>query len=148
MSKAFTKEDDDAVVDDPLPPRALEPQPITSRGLRELRAEHEALIAAGAQGTRRARLVARILETVVEQRPASEPTRAQLGCAVTVEHDDGRRSTWELVGPDEAAPDRGRISVTSPVGRALRGQALGDVVTLRRPRGDENVTVVDIAVLA
>ena len=67
------------------------------------------------------------------------------GTSVTVEEADGRRASCEIVGPNEVEPAR-QISVASPVARALLGRRAGDVVVLRRPRGDIEVTVVSVTV--
>ena len=65
---------------------------------------------------------------------------------MTVEEADGRRASCEIVGPNEVEPARRQISVASPVARALLGKRAGDVVVLRRPRGDIEVTVVSVTV--
>lgn len=145
MSKAFTKEDDAAVVDDELlPERPATPLPVTPTGLRALTDELRALVAAGAATSRRGRLLAGVLSTVVARAPTLQDGGAGFGCVVTYEDEDGGRRTWQVVGPDEADPGAGRISVSSPIARALLGRRAGDVVTLRRPGGDEDVVVVDV----
>jgi hypothetical protein len=148
MSKAFT--DEETPVPDgpePLPPRERE-LPITRAGLARLRAELAELTAAGASeiGARRARVLAQVLQSVYVQEPSLADGRAGFGTTVTVEEADGRRSSYEIVGPDEVEPARGQISVASPVARALLGKRGGDVVVLRRPRGDIEVTVVSVTV--
>ena len=86
MSKAFTKEEDDAApVDEPLPPRPRDPSPITARGLRALRDEHQALVDAGLGHERRARIVKSILDTVREKPATDVGSDAGFGCAVVVE---------------------------------------------------------------
>jgi transcription elongation factor GreB len=150
MSKAFT--DEETPVPDgpePLPPRDRD-LPITRAGLARLRAELAALSAAGASeiGARRARVLVQVLGSVYVQEPSLVDGRVGFGTSVTVEDADGRRTTYEIVGPDEVEPAKRRISVASPVARALLGQRAGDVVVLRRPRGDIEVTVVWVGVAA
>jgi transcription elongation factor GreB len=148
MSKAFTDEET-PVPDGPeaLPPRERD-LPITRAGLARLRAELAALSAAGPSevGARRARVLVQVLKSVYVQEPSLVEGRVGFGTSVTVEEPDGRRTVYEIVGPDEVEPARGQISAASPVARALLGKRAGDVVVLRRPRGDIDVTVVSVSV--
>jgi transcription elongation GreA/GreB family factor len=48
------------------------------------------------------------------------------------------------VGPDETDLKTGKISVDSPVGRALLGRKQGDVVTVNRPRGEVEFSLIKI----
>jgi transcription elongation factor GreB len=148
VSKAFT--DEETPVPDgpePLPPRERE-LPITRAGLSRLRAELAALSSAGPSeiGARRGRVLTQVLSSVYVQEPSLVDGRAGFGTSVIVEGADGRRVSYEIVGPDEVEPDSGQISVASPVARALLGKRAGDVVVLRRPRGDIEVTVVSVTV--
>jgi transcription elongation factor GreB len=63
---------------------------------------------------------------------------------VTVEDGAGARTTWRIVGPDEADPRRGLISVDSPVARALLGCETGDEVRVQRPGGPTELRVVEV----
>jgi hypothetical protein len=97
-------------------------------------------------GARRARVLAQVLKSVYVQEPSLIDGRVGFGTSVTVEEANGRRTSYEIVCPDEVEPARRQISVASPVARALLGKRAGDVVVLRRPRGDIEVTVVSVAV--
>jgi transcription elongation factor GreA len=59
---------------------------------------------------------------------------ADLGSRVTVEV-DGTTETYTLVGTAEADASSARLSVVSPVGRALLGSVAGDEVAVETPRG-------------
>jgi transcription elongation factor GreA len=59
----------------------------------------------------------------------------QLGSSVTVENDSGSKTRYVVVGSAEAAPLEGKISVESPVGRAILGHKKGDVVKVETPSG-------------
>jgi transcription elongation factor GreB len=148
MSKAFTDEET-PVPDggDALPPRERD-LPITRAGLARLRAELAELLAAGVSesGGRRARVLTQALKSVYVQEPSLVDGRVGFGTSVTVEEANGQRGSYEIVGPDEADPARRQISVASPVARALLGKRAGDLVVLRRPRGDIEVTVVSVTV--
>ncbi|MFO1152150.1 MAG: transcription elongation factor GreA [Rhodospirillales bacterium] len=54
-------------------------------------------------------------------------------------------STYRIVGSHEADASAGLLSVTSPLGRALIGRTLGDVVEVKTPRGSKSYEVVKIA---
>ncbi|MEN9806021.1 MAG: transcription elongation factor GreA [Pseudomonadota bacterium] len=49
--------------------------------------------------------------------------------------ESGAEVTYKLVGEDEADLKSGKLSVMSPIGRALIGKVEGDVVTVRTPKG-------------
>jgi transcription elongation factor GreA len=53
-------------------------------------------------------------------------------------------ATYRLVGSHEADASNGLLSVTSPLGRALIGKTLGDVVEVKTPRGSRSYEVVKI----
>ena len=82
--------------------------------------------------------------TVVDPGPRQEADRIYFGAWVSVEDEEGETLRYQLVGPDEFDASAGRISVDSPVGRALMGRRLGDEVEIRRPRGDIALTVTKI----
>jgi transcription elongation factor GreB len=72
--------------------------------------------------------------TIVDGTP-EHAGRVHFGAYVTLEDDAGARVTYQIVGPDETDAEVGRISCESPMGRALIGRALGDEVSVPRPRG-------------
>ncbi len=81
--------------------------------------------------------------TVVEPRPHPDG-RAFFGAWVTVEQEDGEARTYRLVGPDEFDVARGLISVEAPLGRSLLGRREGDTVTVHRPAGAAEVTILEV----
>jgi transcription elongation factor GreA len=66
---------------------------------------------------------------------------AEPGSTIEVEDRDGAVETWHLVGAVESDPASGRISVESPVGRALLGKRKGDRVSVNAPSGTVEFTV-------
>jgi len=50
-----------------------------------------------------------------------------------------------VVGPDETEVEAGRISIDSPMGKALIGREVDDDVVVRRPKGDATFSVLEIA---
>jgi transcription elongation factor GreB len=77
---------------------------------------------------------------VVETAPRDG--RVHFGMFVTVEDDEGEVHTWQLVGSDEWDVNEGKISAISPIGKALLGKQVGDEVTVRRPKGDLELTIL------
>jgi len=98
---------------------------------------------------RRVRFLSKRLDVVQVVEPAREQEgRVFFGAWVTIEDEDGRESTYRIVGTDEPDAKQGFISVESPVARALLGKRVGDVVTIQRPKGPTEVTVMAIAYAA
>jgi transcription elongation factor GreB len=97
---------------------------------------------------RRLRFLTKRLElcTVVDPREQKDSNKVYFGATVTLENEeDGTQTTYQIVGPDEIDTKAGKISVDSPVGRALLGRKKGESVTVVRPRGEVELTVLAIA---
>ena len=85
------------------------------------------------------------ISTVVDPRDNQDPSRIFFGATVTLENeDDGTVTTYQIVGPDETDTKGGKISVESPIGRALIGRRKGETVEVKRPKGEVELTVVAI----
>ena len=94
---------------------------------------------------RRLRELSVLMDTLTITDPAPHPSgRAYFGAWVTVEQEDGDERTYRLVGPDETEPKAGAISVDAPLGRALLGKREGEVVTVVRPAGRAELTVIEV----
>ncbi len=88
---------------------------------------------------RRLRFLDKRLErlTVVEPTEHKDTSKVFFGATVTLENEeDATEVTYQLVGPDETDLKTGKISVDSPVGRALLGKRAGERVTVHRPKGE------------
>lgn len=70
--------------------------------------------------------------------------RVYFGAEVTVQDEEGHTSRYRLVGEDEADPAQGALSWKSPFGRALLGRRPGEVVTVRRPRGELELEILSV----
>lgn len=69
-----------------------------------------------------------------------------LGSRVTLEDlDDGLMEEYQLVSSPESDPSEGRLSVESPVGRAIVGHRRGDVVDARAPHCVRHIRITAIA---
>ncbi|UCF73217.1 MAG: GreA/GreB family elongation factor, partial [Deltaproteobacteria bacterium] len=51
---------------------------------------------------------------------------------------------YQLVGPYESDPENGKISVTSPLGKALLGKEAGDAVEVKTPKGLQEFEILEI----
>ncbi len=71
-------------------------------------------------------------------------SEAVLGAHVTVQDDSGAPEEYVLVDHAEADPRHGRISDTSPVGKALAGHHVGDIVQVETPEGSRHLTITAI----
>jgi transcription elongation factor GreA len=70
---------------------------------------------------------------------------AVFGCTVVLENLDTEEEVqYQLVGPDESDVQKGRISVSSPVGRAMIGKKVGDAIVVHAPGGKRQYELVDI----
>ena len=70
--------------------------------------------------------------------------RCVFGATVDVEDGDGNAATWQIVGEDEADIKQGRISVSSPIARALIGQEAGESVEVKPPGGIKSYEIIDV----
>jgi transcription elongation factor GreB len=159
LSKAFTKEDAGEE-----PPQARQRpggrRPLTPEGharvleewVRLRDTERPRLLAdtsvSGRQALRsaEARLLelTALLEAAEVVEPAAEGSPAAFGAWVTTLDEAGQSATVRLVGPDEADPRAGLLSVASPVGLALLGRRPGETAVVERPKGTTELKVVSV----
>jgi transcription elongation factor GreA len=67
------------------------------------------------------------------------------GATVDVEEGSGGGAvTWQIVGEDEADIKAGRISISSPIARALIGKYAGDAVEVQTPGGIKRYEILDV----
>ncbi len=103
-------------------------------------------------GKRRLREIDRRIRFLVKRMEIAEvvdPTQNSghtvlFGATVTVADEAGKKKKYSIVGVDETDVANGRISWISPIGRALLQAKKGDVVTLRTPKGEEDLEILDV----
>jgi transcription elongation factor GreB len=155
MSKAFTRESDDAP-DLPAPIRPITPLPpgvknyITAEGARKLRDELDRLTRAerprpGAVDQRIAQLEAALNSAVVVPVPEKPWEEVRFGATVTVRDQSGEEERYRIVGLDEADVDRDWVSWRSPIAAALLNGRIGQRVRFRVPAGERDLEIVAIA---
>ena len=94
---------------------------------------------------RRVRFLRQRLEgMVIVDQPPADARRVFFGAWVELEAEDGTRTRYRIVGPDEFDMMPGYISMDSPLGRALLRRALDDEVTLETPAGERTYLIVAI----
>ncbi len=71
--------------------------------------------------------------------------RVIFGATVTLEDvDSGEELVYQIVGEDEGDVKKGRISVRSPIARAIVGKEEGDTANVRTPRGDRELEIIEV----
>lgn len=70
--------------------------------------------------------------------------RCVFGATVDLEEKGKRAATYQIVGDDEADIKQGRISINSPIARALIGKEAGDIVDAQTPGGVKRYEILDV----
>ena len=82
--------------------------------------------------------------TVVQAVP-SDQGRIYFGAWVELEDESGNTQRYRIVGPDEIDPDRGFISMDSPVALALMKKMVGDDIFVSTPQGEKELYIASIS---
>jgi transcription elongation factor GreB len=164
MSRGFVKEDDQEEVP-MVPPRAHLPQGvpnyITKTGMDELLAERQALmnekenldiasekerrIAVNYITAKLKLLNDRINEARIIDLKEQPQDEIRFGATVTLKTEGTNElQTFQVVGVDETDISRGKISFLSPLARVLTNKKVGDIVVLKRPKGDHVFEIIKI----
>ena len=162
MSRAFVKEENEALTGEQLPERPVssEPNYVTPAGLESLRTTVEQLHAEHAQLKRAAedfdrpklmqierdlRYFQSRLESAIPVSGTAQPRdEVRFGARVRTEDQSGAKHIFTIVGEDEADVVHGKVSWQSPLAAALIGAGVGDTVTWARPAGETTLEVLDI----
>jgi len=80
---------------------------------------------------------------VVSQLP-SNPLQVFFGAWVTLETEEGETHCYRIVGPDELDPDKGWISMDSPMAKALLKKSIDDEVKVLTPVGQVTYWVLGV----
>ena len=74
--------------------------------------------------------------------------RAVFGSTVSIQDiDTDEVTSYQLVGPCESDISKNKISVTSPIGKALVGKEIGDIVRVKTPGGMRELEIIDISII-
>jgi transcription elongation factor GreB len=95
---------------------------------------------------RRMRYLTKRLESAVVVDPKSQKgDKIFFGATVEVLDEEERRAVYRIVGEDETDGKVGLISWRSPIGHALLGKCVGDVVVVQRPAGAIELEIMKIS---
>ena len=94
---------------------------------------------------RRVRYLNQRLEevTIVEDRPKDQ-SKVYFAAYVTVASDDGKEQVYQIVGPDEFDLKHNKISMDSPLARALLGRSLNDQLEWQANGTKQTLTIINI----
>ncbi len=82
---------------------------------------------------------------IIDPRTLNAEGRCVFGATIDVEDlDEGGVSTYQIVGDDEADIKSGKISISSPIARALIGKVAGDVAEVVAPSGIRSYEVLKV----
>lgn len=82
---------------------------------------------------------------IIDPSKLTNTGKVVFGAVVELEdQDDGSRVVYQVAGEDEADIRAGRISITSPIARALVGKSQGDVVDVSAPGGVRSYEIVTV----
>lgn len=95
---------------------------------------------------RRVRFLTKRIEAAQVVNPQEQTNRDQVffGATVVYENDREEEVSVRIVGEDEVDSTKGLISWISPVARALIKGRVGDLVTVKTPKGDEELEILEI----
>lgn len=75
-----------------------------------------------------------------------QSSKVQFGAHLVLANaDNGEEVRYQIVGPDEADVDHGRISVASPLARAMLGREVGEEVKVKLPAGQRVYEILEIS---
>ncbi len=87
----------------------------------------------------------KVLQVVDPTQSRIQEGKVFFGVWVRLEDEEGNCVVYRIVGPDEFDAAAGKISMDSPVGKALLHKEEGDEVRVKRPKGDIEYTIVEVS---
>ena len=84
---------------------------------------------------------------VIDPKLLDADGRCVFGATVDLEEAGKGAVTYQIVGDDEADIKQGRISINSPIARALIGKEIGDIVDAQTPGGVKQYEILDVRYL-
>jgi transcription elongation factor GreB len=77
----------------------------------------------------------RLEEVTIVDRTPEDQEKIFFGAYVTLEDEDGKETTYQIVGPDEFDVKNGKLSMDSPLAKQLLGKRLDDEIDVKTPEG-------------
>ncbi|MEW6611124.1 MAG: transcription elongation factor GreA [Pseudomonadota bacterium] len=84
---------------------------------------------------------------IIDPKELSAEDKVVFGATVRLEDADGNEVTYQIVGDDEADIKENKVSISSPIARALIGRREGDVVEVKAPGGVREYEILQVAYL-
>jgi len=81
---------------------------------------------------------------IIDPKLVDADGRVVFGATVDVQDEAGEKSTWQIVGEDEADIKEGRIFVSSPIARGLIGKESGESAEVHTPGGVKRYEILDV----
>jgi len=81
---------------------------------------------------------------IIDPKLLDSEGRCVFGATVDLEEKGKPPTTYQIVGDDEADIKQGRISINSPIARALIGKESGDIVDAQTPGGVKRYEILDV----
>jgi transcription elongation factor GreA len=82
---------------------------------------------------------------VIDPKTLERDGRVVFGTAVElIDLESDQKVVYQIVGDDEADLKLGKISISSPISRALIGKSVGDVAIVHAPSGSREVEILDV----
>ena len=100
--------------------------------------EKQALLEGRIAGINNKLATAQVVDTA-----SLKSNKVTFGAYVVLEHDEGQKVTYQIVGEDEADAKAGKISIQSPLAKQLINRTKGDTFELQTPRIEREYTVTD-----
>ena len=85
---------------------------------------------------------------IIDPKTVNAEGRVVFGATVDLlDEDSGKEMTYQIVGDDEADISAGKVSISSPIARALIGKESGESVEVRVPDGTRRYEILDVRYL-
>jgi transcription elongation factor GreA len=84
---------------------------------------------------------------VIDPKLVDADGRCVFGATVDLQEERGETVTYQIVGEDEADIKDGRVSISSPIARALIGKYAGDQIEVQTPGGVKRYEILDVRYL-
>lgn len=94
---------------------------------------------------RRVRYLSKRLDELnIVDRVPRDTEKVFFGAWVELENEEGKTQCYQIVGPDEFDPKLGRISMDSPLAKAVMGKRLDDEIIFKSPTGEQVFYITEI----